>query len=482
MDPETYQKFDAYFHPKAIAVFGPSSKRGYYWLRSLISGGFQGKIFPIHPKQESALGLRFYKNLMDVPDDVDYAILEVPAQIVPQAVRDCVEKGVKFVTIFTSGFAEMGAEGRQLEEEILKIIEGTETRINGPNCMGIYCPRGGLSIRSDIEPRDGNIAFVSQSGGIAINTVMHGVKLNLGFSKVISVGNSIDLNPVDYIEYLTEDPRTKVIALYLESFGHTQEEVRKLVDVLKTTMLKKPVVLWKGGVTDRGAIAAASHTGALRSNRAIINAVIRQTGVIAVRTFEEFIDTLVAFQMLKLPLGRGIGLVSVSGGVSVTNSDLIVDMGMKVPVLDPDTVDQITKVNMVQNVGVSPQNPIDLGSSYFAMDINEKTIFELARDPNVNAVIIEISTHYIYNARILSVEDFPRLFFESMMKCVKEIRTKVKKPVLIALPDISYEEETLQDRHAYLNRNLPVFPNVERAAIAIRNLVTYREFLESRQN
>jgi acyl-CoA synthetase (NDP forming) len=482
MNPEEFKKFDAIFNPKAIAVFGPSSKRGYYWLRSLLAAGFNGKIFPIHPTQECALGLRFYKTLADVPDDVDYAIIEVPVKVVPDTIHQCVKKGVKFITIFTSGFSEMGADGRRIEEELLEIIKGTGCRINGPNCMGIYCPRGGLGFRSDLEPKDGVISFISQSGGIAINTTMLGVKLNLGFAKVISVGNSIDLKPADYLEYLTEDPRTKVIALYIENLGRNPEEVKKLFYALKIASLRKPVVFWKGGVTERGAIAAASHTGALKSNRAIINAMIHQTGIVLVGSFEEFMDTILAFQMLKIPKGRGIGLVSVSGGVSVTNSDLIVDMGLDVPILAIDTVERIRKINFVQNIGVSPQNPIDLGSSYFALDINEKTIFELANDPNIHALIIEISTHFIYNARVLAFEDFPRIFFESMMKCIKEIRVKVKKPVMIALPAISYEEETLSERHLYLKRMVPVFPTVERAAKAVKNMMVYREYLESHGN
>lgn len=479
MNPEEFKKFDEIFYPKAIAVFGPSSKRGYYWLRSLLAAGFNGKIFPIHPTQGSALGLRFYKSLDDVPDEVDYAIIEVPVKIVPDTIHQCVKKGVRFVTIFTSGFSEMGVEGRRIEEELVEIIKGTDCRINGPNCMGIYCPRGGLGFRSDLEPKDGVISFISQSGGIAINTTMLGVKLNLGFAKVISVGNSIDLKPADYIEYLIEDPRTKVIALYIENLGRTPEEVKRFVASLKAASVKKPVVFWKGGVTERGAVAAASHTGALKSNRAIIGAMIRQTGIIQVGSFEEFMDTLLAFQMLKTPKGRGIGLVSVSGGVSVTNSDLIIDMGMDVPILAVDTVEKIRKINLVQNVGVSAQNPIDLGSSYFALSINEKTIFELANDPNIHALIIEISTHFIYNARILSVEDFPEMFFGSMMKCIKEIRSKIKKPVVVALPEISYEEETMQGRHQYLKKMVPVFPTVERAAKALKNMVTYREYLET---
>ncbi|OLS15005.1 MAG: succinyl-coa synthetase subunit alpha-like protein [Promethearchaeota archaeon CR_4] len=310
---------------------------------------------------------------------------------------------------------------------------------------------------------------------------MLGSKLNIGFSKVISIGNAIDLKPADYVEYLTDDPKTKIIALYIENLGRTPEEVKRFYESLMRAVRKKPVIFWRGGISKRGAVAAASHTGALMSDQTIIEAMIKQTGVIPVRSFEEFMDTLMAFQMMKVPKGRGIGLVSVSGGVSVTNSDLIAEMGMDIPALGVGTVEKIKQVNLVQSVGVSPQNPIDLGSSYFALAINEQTIFALANDPCIFAVIIEISTHFIYNVRVLALEEFPQLFFESMLKCIKEIRIKIKKPVMIALPEIYYEEETMNDRNVYLKRNIPVFPTVERAARALRNMVIYREFSESRQ-
>lgn len=479
MDQETKKFFDEAFHPSSIAVIGPSQKRGYYWLRSLISAGFMGKIFGVHPNVRSALGIRFYRTILDVPDPVDNAIVAVPAAVVEQAVRECVEKGVKYITIFSSGFSELGAEGAGLERKLLEIVEDTPTRINGPNCMGIFCPRAGVSFRTDIAMREGPIGFVSQSGGIAIDTCLQLTKMHLGFSKVVSCGNSIDLNVADYVEYLTEDARTKVVAIYLENLGKTRQAAKRLLRVLRTANEEKPVVVWRGGISEEGATAAASHTGALKTNKEIWQAFVKQTGIISVRNFEEFIDTLMAFAIYgrRLPKSNRVGLVSISGGLSVTHTDLLNELGLSVPNLSQATVDKILNDNMVASVGISAQNPIDLGSTYFALSVVDHVLHDLAEDENVDVLICELSNHYVYNVRVMAAyQEFPEMFFEAMAKTLKSIRHKTKKPVMIALPVVAYEEEAITDKKFFLSQRFPVFPKVERAGMAVRNLLTYRQF------
>ena len=229
-----------------------------------------------------------------------------------------------------------------------------------------------------------------------------------------------------------------------------------------------------------GMKAAASHTGALGSDNKIWDAVVKQTGIIDVKTFEELVDSLIAFQMVKegyRPTGTGVGLVSVSCGVGVTNSDLLADVGLEVPRLTQETCDKITKDNMVASVGVSPENPIDLGSSYFALSVVDKVIQHLVADQNVNSVIIEVSNHYVYNAALLSVPDYPKLFMEQILKTIKTARKDYKeKPIFLAIPIIAYEQERLFDRDFFTSKNIPVFDSVENAGIALSNLRKYGSF------
>jgi acetyltransferase len=178
------------FYPTSVAIFGSSARRGYYWIYSLIDNGFDGAIYPIHPTRKSGAGLPFYKNVNDVPGLIDYAIVAVPARFVMDVIKDCVKKKIKFVHIFTSGFSESGEEGNQLENEVLQLARSNGILINGPNCLGIYCPKSGLSFRSDLfQHGEGFVSFISQSGGIANNLVLRGHKQNLSFSKVVSLGN-----------------------------------------------------------------------------------------------------------------------------------------------------------------------------------------------------------------------------------------------------------------------------------------------------
>src|SRR6056297_272027 len=223
-----------YFYPESVAIFGPSEKRGYYWIHSLVNNGFDGAIYPIHPRKSSGAGFHFYQSVFDVEEEIDYAIIAVPARIVPKVMEDCGRKGIPFVSIFSSGFSEIGEEGKSLEDKIKKIGEKYNIAINGPNCMGIYCSKSGLAFRTDTNQGGvGRISFVSQSGGICINVILRGHKQEIKYSKVISTGNSIDLTPADYIQFLADDRESKIIGVYLENLGRNKNEGRALFEALR---------------------------------------------------------------------------------------------------------------------------------------------------------------------------------------------------------------------------------------------------------
>ncbi|MHA1792947.1 MAG: CoA-binding protein [Promethearchaeota archaeon] len=471
--------------PRGVAIFGPSAKRGFYWIKSLINLNYDGFIVPIHPKLKTAVGFTCYKTLDDVPPHikVDYAIIAVPKRIVPEVLKQCIRRKVNVATVFTSGYSELDAvNGRREEKVLLDILEagyketGHRLRILGPNCIGSYYPRMGLGFRTDLSIESGNVGIVSQSGGLAINIALRGKMLGIKFSNVVSVGNSIDLGPAEIIKLMQIDNKTLYIGCYLESFGKSVDEGRKLIEVFKETSLNKPILLWHGGRTARGSLAASSHTGALKTNEKIFEAIVKQSGIILINSFEEFMDTLLAFQMVGQFSGKNIALISISGGSGVTSTDDIIMEGLSLPDLSKETQANIAKA-MLADVGMSVKNPVDLGASYYGFSVIKKTIEETLKDPSVDILFMEISSHYIYNATILSYKDFPALYFSEVLKAMRKAKRDSKKPIFVIMPEIAYEQETINDRQTFLKKNIPVFPTVRRAAKALANLVKYTDFL-----
>jgi acyl-CoA synthetase (NDP forming) len=472
---------------RGVVIFGESEKRGFYWVKSLMGMGYNGTIIPINPTLTSAAGIPCYPTLDAVPESfpVDYAIIAVSKKHVIDCLNQCIKHKVRVATIFTSGYSEDDPiKGKKEEQEILDVLHdgyvqtGHRLRVLGPNCMGVYYPRNQLAFRSDMASEPGNVGVISQSGGLAINIILKGKLTGIKFSKVVSIGNSIDLKPAEIIQLMEMDDDTEIIGCYFESLGKTTEEGRYLFDVIKQTVRKKPVIIWRGGRSERGSIAASSHTGALKTSGQMWDAFVKQSGVISVSSFEEFIDSLVAFQFLsnKFP-GKRIGLISISGGSAVTATDEIMDAGLDIPQLTKESQKAILDL-AVAEVGISTKNPVDLGNSYFGFSIIEKTVEIILNDPNIDILLFEISTHYIYNATVLSMKEFPDLYFDTAVKTVKHARRSTKKPVFIIMPEISYEAETINNRQIFLKNNIPVFPNVRRAVAALKNMARYAQLNE----
>jgi len=240
------------FNPKSVAVAGVSPSRGYdamaeTYVRALIECKFNGPIYPINPKGGELKGLKVYPNVKDVPDSLDYVISCIPAAAVPQLIKDCAAKGVKTVQFFTSGFSENGTEeGRRLEAEVCDLARRGGIRLIGPNCMGVYCPKAGLSYAPDYPTESGPVSFMCQSGGNAIYFTRYAAQRGVRFSKLISFGNAADINENELMEYFTADPETEIIAAYIEGFKNGRcfsQAVRKAAAV-------KPVIIMKGGLTE----------------------------------------------------------------------------------------------------------------------------------------------------------------------------------------------------------------------------------------
>ena len=350
---------DAMFHPKTIAVVGASRKKpedqGWLGMFGQIKQfGFPGRLYPINPKASEIEGLKAYPSLVSLPEPVDLVIITVPAPAVPNALRDCVDSGNRNIHIFTAGFNETGEkEGVKLYGEIERIAKNGGLRVVGPNCMGLYVPKERIVTWENASPKSGPVAFISQSGGHAGDFSNYVSQSGIYFSKVISFGNALTLDSTDFLEYLTDDPETKIITMYLEGV----KDGRKLIKLVKETNKTKPVIILKGGLTESGARAVASHTGSMAGGQSIWNALYRQTGAVRAESLEDMADVLLAFHNLDATLGNRIAVIGTGGGVSVAAADACARTGLELPAFNAEMLKELR--DFIPPAGNMIGNPID---------------------------------------------------------------------------------------------------------------------------
>ena len=469
MDDKTFKQFEEFIHSKSVAIIGTSSSAGYYWLRSFLDFGFPGKIYPVNPKIDEDLGLKFYKSLSEVPGDVDYAVLRVPARIVPSVLDECVAKNCKAITIFTSGYSELGTEeGRQREQLITEKIKSSPFRAFGPNCIGLACPETGFAFRPDLKPNPGPIGFVSQSGGKAIDCYLAVVETQLGISKIFSYGNEADISSWELVEYLHRDPKTQVIGIYIEGV-RDGPRLRKAIADCATD---KPVVVWKSGITEAGKRAVSSHSAALAGSNDIWQALLRQTGAVSVDSFEQLINTTVTFLRCPPPPGKRVALIAISGGAGVAGTDSLARHGFEIPRLSPNTIQSLSKY--IKDVGTNIKNPVDMASSYFYPDNTVQTIRHVAEDKNIDAIIVEAAPHYVnFMANHMGMDNFATTYWNMMIEAGTYCVKVVHKPFFVAVPAIGYPLENLATRNQFREGNLPVFATIAEAAEILRFIYEY---------
>ena len=313
-----FKELKSLFYPENIAFIGASETSAFgamLYLPDFKDSKWANNFYPINPNHNEILGWKCYPSVLNVPFPIDTAYISLKTNIIPKVLQECVEKEIKWVIIFASGFSETRSNrGRELEEELLQIIKGSQTRIIGPNCLGPYNGTTGMAFSFASSPKSGEISFMSQSGGHLSRLLDIGVKRDLRFRYGISFGNQIDVNCVDFLRFFRKDPETKLIAAYLESFGSSKGS--KFFEELKKTAGIKPVIIWKGGHTQVGARAAFSHTGALASDFGMWKAMAKQTGAILVHNNEEFWNVINTFELVQqenFPRGRNISIITPGG-------------------------------------------------------------------------------------------------------------------------------------------------------------------------
>ncbi|MBW1683373.1 MAG: CoA-binding protein [Deltaproteobacteria bacterium] len=267
------------FEPSSLAVIGASNtvgKWGYMMVSRPIQSGYRGRIYPVNPKEKEILGLKAYPSLRDIPDPVDLAIITIPAQKVPDAIRDCAEKGIRAAIVITAGFAETGPRGKALQDEMVEIARAGGVRVMGPNGMGIWSSAVRMNTAFWFTPRTGGISFVSQSGTMGGYLLETATNKGYGFNAFLSVGNQADLTMSDYVEYLGHDEATNVIVLYIEGLREGTRFLRTARQVIR----KKPIIVYKAGRTEQGSRATLSHTASISGADEIFEALCRQSGII----------------------------------------------------------------------------------------------------------------------------------------------------------------------------------------------------------
>jgi acyl-CoA synthetase (NDP forming) len=458
-----------FFHPKSIAIFGVSTGPyrfgGQSFLLKLIECGFPGRIYPIHPKAEEIRGIRAYPDLRSLPEVPDLALVSVAAQSVPMVLTSCGRTGVKFIHILSSGFRETGTgEGRELEDRILSISKEKGLRVIGPNCMGPYCPASGLTLWGAIPGMSGPLGVISQSGNMTQRLTEYAFSLGLGVDKAVSFGNGTVLDSVDFLEFMAGEEGTRLIAMYLESV----REGRKFFELVREVNPGKPIILWKGGESEAGSRTASSHTGALSGEEKIWEALVRQTGVIWVRSMNEWMDALMALAFLPAPGGKGIFLIGGGGGNSVTQSDACIRAGLEIPGLSGATMDYLRST--VPTAGSIAGNPLDMFRAFQDAAYLREILNLAYEDPAVSMVIID----RIIPRKAFHLPDLP----DSTPAIIEFLKSRPdRKPTVFIVDSEGGDRELVLDGLAMRSRfclaGIPAYPSLQRAAQALRHLSRY---------
>ena len=463
---------------KSVAIVGVSAKLGYYWAHSMLQWEHNLKVWLVSHREGEVLGNKIYQSLQEIPSDIDFAVIAVPYKYVLQTLNECYEKGAKGVTIFTSGFSELGTEeGIKREQEVRQFLDEHGMRVFGPNCMGLMYPEIGMAFMPTAKRLIGDVGFLSQSGGVAIATYTAGVAAGVGFSKVFSFGNQVDIRPQELLDFFKDDKKTKAVGAYIEG----AKNGREVLDSLKGTADKKPVVVLKGGRSDTGSRVAASHTGALAGKNEIWDAAFRQANVLSVDTLEDMVATLSIFSLSAKPKSRNIGLVTISGGTSVIYTDLCIENGLKVPRTSDETIEKLDP--LIRDVGTGLGNPIDLAADYYVDKTTSEVIRIVGEETNFDSLIIEADVHNMHQvATILDAQENLVDYWEIMANAGKHVVANQKKPVLVAVPDVAYPVSRSVAWNVFVKHGLPVFHNVKEAISALSRVCSYHETRERRRS
>ncbi len=383
---ELYRQLDKAFHPASIAVVGVSSRLdnpGTLALRSIMGMGFEGPLYPVNPKYDEILGLACYPSVRDAPVTPELVLLAIPPGAVPAAVAECAEAGVRACVVNAAGFSETGRPGAAgLEADILGTLKNSDLRLIGPNCMGIYSSSGKVALFDGQQPGAGRVSLVSQSGSLASFMYLLGAERAISFSKMVSSGNELDLNCADFLDYFSRDPETELVIAYLEQV----RDARRFLDIARDLKGRKPLLVWKAGLSGSGGRAATSHTGAMAGSADVWQAAVKQAGIVEVFDLADTMDTAAAFYHLARPAGRRLAVISPPGGIAVNCADFAERYGLELPALGGEAAERLSAI--LPGEGTSVANPVDMGFGAVVPGNLASVIEVVASDPGVDILMV----------------------------------------------------------------------------------------------
>jgi acetyl coenzyme A synthetase (ADP forming)-like protein len=452
-------KLESIFNPASVAIIGASAtpgKVGYILVKNMLKSGYGGRIYPVNSAGGQILGLKCYTSIREIQDSVDLAVISIPAAGVIQIAEECGEKRVKSLIIISAGFKETGKAGAELEAKLVTIAKRYDMRIQGPNCLGnvnTHCPLD-LSFAAAL-PKKGSIGFISQSGALGTAVLDWIIKEEIGFASFISLGNKADLDEVDFIEAMAEDPNVKVILLYIESI----ERGRKFIEVASSVTRKKPIIVVKGGTSLAGSKAAGSHTGALVGSFLAYQKAFEKSGVILAETMEDLFNYAVAFVEQPLPKSEGIAIVTNAGGPGILATDLVEKLGLRLSEIKGETRERLKKgLPPAASVG----NPIDiLGDA--PPDRYSYAIEEVLWDPDVHLVIVLLT---------------PQAMTDSTATADSMVRLHEKHPTKSILAVFMGGDRISQATHHLKENGIPCFDFPEKGIKTVDALYRYSRYLQ----
>jgi len=457
------------FRPRAVAVFGAHPTKlttfANMFIAANIRAGYEGGLYPIGIRGGEVFGRKIYKSLSEVPDPVDLACVAVPADRVLDVLEECLKRNIPGAQILTAGFSELGtAEGRDLEARIAEYGR-KGMRIIGPNCFGIHDPGCGLTLMpgGGFSRTAGPVAFISQSGGQATDMGYAAPGYGFGWRRIVSVGNACDVGPAELVEVFAEDPGCSVISLYLEGV----RDGRAFLGAVGDASLKKPVVIWKVGLTEGGSRAVSSHTGSMGGSGRIWEDALRQVGATLVFSQEELLDAIHAFHYVGEWTGRGIGFVGGGGAMSASAADAVERHGFRLPGLAPPTVEANRSV--IAAVGTCPDNPVDAGNPMAPPHVLGPYLAKLFLGVTDDEPLERFSWH------------------EQVAGGCKMVREARAKPVAQILPPLVSDPEKMDVervlrlwRATSHSRGVPTFPSLDRALTALGHVDAYWRWRKKR--
>jgi acetyltransferase len=443
-----------FFEPKRVAIIGASAapgKAGHELIRNIQLNGFPGRLFPVNPKGGEILGLPVARSIAELPEGVDLALVVLPAEATPGAVRECAARGIRHVALMAGGFAEVDEAGSEIQRELSEIVRSTGVRLLGPNISGhTSTPAAFTSAFFPLgKIRRGRVSIVAQTGNFATHTMKYILTgEHHGVCRVIGLGNKVDLDESDALEYLAEDPETAAVLLYLESF----KRPARFLEVARALTRRKAVVILKGGTTEAGREAAVAHTAALAAEDRLVDGMLRQAGIVRVAEYTHLLLALKGLSLLPLPRGNRVSFLAPSGALLVVLSDLCVRLGLEVPSLLPDTVRRLQEISPPY---IRMRNPVDIWAAATARGVEfayREGMAAVLRDPNVDGVV----------PILMLTKEIGLPSFDFILDLAAQHR---EKPVLVGF---SGDKECMEQCKAYLEpRGVPTFYEIEYPFIAL---------------